>query len=115
MKINFKEKTFSVPEDIDLLDPQDLAWVSALFEVLLEQYQNPLDIWRAVYDELFIDPTLTDKHKYAICVLFSSIITERYLNERFNETLANFAGVLQQIQGEGADVGASSNSRLILP
>ena len=115
MKIIFKDNEFDVPDTIDLLDPGDLAWVSSLFDKLLELYNNPLDIWKAVYEELFTDELLTENHKYGICVLFSSMITERYLTEQFNEDLSRFAGILQQIQGEDKSAYGTARNKLILP
>jgi hypothetical protein len=115
MNITFQETNYEIPDDIDLLNPGDLSWVNSLFEALLDKYNNPLDIWKAVYEDLFTEPLLTEKHKYGICVLFSSIITERYLTEKFNADLANFADIVQRIQGESQNSTIMPNKQLILP
>jgi hypothetical protein len=116
MQLIFNKKQYEIPDTIDLLNPAEISWINTLFANMTEVHKHPKDVWKAVYEDIFVNnPNLTEAHKYAICVVFSSNVTEAFLRDEFNETMANFANMINTIQQSESVLTTPESPRLILP
>jgi hypothetical protein len=82
MILTINEVTIEVPDTLDLNNvDKEADWLYNLFVEVSKLYKSPKNMWDYCFNQLFLYSSLTEQHKYFICIGFSALITSLSLSD----------------------------------
>lgn len=89
MLIKLNSAEIEAPDTIPVDELQAQGeWLYNLFTEVAIEYRTPKAIWSYTFNTLFSNESLTEQHKYCICMAFTALITSLELSESFTKMIA---------------------------
>lgn len=93
----FEYEGILIPETVVSYDDANVGWCTELYKLVSKDKEMNTDLWKYIFETVFLDKRFTDNHKYAICIIFSAILTKYYMDIQYGEILTTYDEVVNLI------------------